>query len=70
MENRLKIVKESKGYWRVVISNPPVNLFDPWMFAELNVLMDKMERDEDLRVVVFESADENFFMDHAEELNG
>lgn len=64
MENRLKIVKESKGYWRVVISNPPVNLFDPWMFAELNVLMDQMERDEDLRVVVFESADENFFMDH------
>lgn len=64
MENRLKIVKESKGYWRVVIDNPPVNLFDPWMFAELNVLMDQIERDEELRVVVFESANTHFFMDH------
>ena len=44
MENRLKIIEETKNYWRVVIDNPPINNFDPWMFAELNVLMGKMEK--------------------------
>lgn len=63
-KNRLTVVKETPEYWRVIFKNPPVNLFDPWMFAELNVLMDQMERSDDLRVVVFESANENFFINH------
>jgi len=62
--DRLSIVRESKGYWRIVINNPPLNLFDPKMFAELNVLMDNMEKDPDLKVVVFESGDDDFFMNH------
>lgn len=63
-EKRLKIVHESKSYWRVVFSHPPLNLFDPSTFAELNVLMDDLENDNDLKVVVFESGDEDFFMNH------
>lgn len=63
-EKRLKIVHESKSYWRVVFSHPPLNLFDPSTFAELNVLMDDIEKDNDLKVVVFESGDEDFFMNH------
>jgi enoyl-CoA hydratase/carnithine racemase len=62
--NRLTVIHQSASYWRVVIGNPPLNLFDPKMFAELNVLMDKIEQDKDLKVVVFESADEDFFMNH------
>jgi enoyl-CoA hydratase/carnithine racemase len=62
--DRLSIVRESKGYWRIVINNPPLNLFDPKMFAELNVLMDNVEKDPDLKVVVFESGDDDFFMNH------
>lgn len=61
---RLNIVRESQAYWRIIINNPPLNLFDPWMFAELNVLMDDIEKDKDLKVVVFESGDEEFFMNH------
>lgn len=63
-ENRLTVIHQSPSYWRVVIGNPPLNLFDPKMFAELNVLMDNIEQDKDLKVVVFESADEDFFMNH------
>lgn len=44
--------------------NAPLNMFDPWTFAELNVLMDRIESDEHLRVIVFESANPDFFMDH------
>ena len=62
--NRLTVVHQSASYWRVIIGNPPLNLFDPKMFAELNVLMDNIEQDKDLKVVVFESADEDFFMNH------
>jgi enoyl-CoA hydratase/carnithine racemase len=61
---RLNVIHESPFYWRVVIDNPPLNLFDPDMFAELNVLMDEIERDDDLKIVVFESADEDFFVNH------
>ncbi|QND46006.1 enoyl-CoA hydratase/isomerase family protein (plasmid) [Rhizobium lusitanum] len=62
--NRLTIVRQSPAYWRIVINNLPLNLFDPKMFAELNVLMDDIEKDTDLKVVVFESGDEDFFMNH------
>jgi enoyl-CoA hydratase/carnithine racemase len=64
VDNRLTIVRQSPAYWRIVINNPPLNLFDPTMFAELNVLMDDIEKDTDLKVVVFESGDEDFFMNH------
>jgi enoyl-CoA hydratase/carnithine racemase len=63
-DRRLTIVRPSPAYWRVVINNPPLNLFDPTMFAELNVLMDDIEQDPDLKVVVFESGDADFFMNH------
>jgi enoyl-CoA hydratase/carnithine racemase len=62
--NRLTVIRQSESYWRVVISNPPLNLFDPEMFAKLNVLMDNIEKDSDLKVVVFESGDDDFFMNH------
>ncbi|MDD9781496.1 enoyl-CoA hydratase/isomerase family protein [Priestia megaterium] len=61
---RLTIVHETNAYWRVVLNNPPLNMFDPWMFAELNTLMNEVEKDENLKVIVFESANEDFFMDH------
>lgn len=63
-DTRLTIIQQSASYWRVVIGNPPLNLFDPRMFAELNVLMDNIEQDKALKVVVFESADKDFFMNH------
>ncbi|MEB0045594.1 MULTISPECIES: enoyl-CoA hydratase/isomerase family protein [unclassified Pseudomonas] len=62
--NRLTVIRESKSYWRIVINNPPLNLFDLEMFAELNVLMDNIESDADLKVVVFESENEDYFVNH------
>lgn len=61
---RLTIIRQSPAYWRVVIGNPPLSLFDPVTFAELNVLMDDIEKDKNLKVIVFESADKDFFMNH------
>lgn len=52
------------GYWNVIFINLPTNMFDPLMFAEFNVLAGKMADSEDLRIVVFESADSDYFMNH------
>lgn len=61
---RLTVTEVCEGYLKVTISNPPFNMWDPYLFAELNVLMDRMETDRTLKVVVFESANDDFFVDH------
>lgn len=63
-QNRLTVKAETPSYWRVIIENPPINLYDPEMFAELNVLMDRIDTDSDLKVVVFESANPDYFVAH------
>jgi enoyl-CoA hydratase/carnithine racemase len=62
--NRLTISKVTPAYWRVVINNPPINLYDPEMFAELNVLMDTIDTDGEVKVAVFESANPDYFVAH------
>lgn len=61
---RLSIIKETDAYWRVVFSNGELNMFDPWTFAELNVLLDDLEQSQTAKVVVFESDNPHFFMNH------
>ncbi|MFK4525243.1 enoyl-CoA hydratase/carnithine racemase [Bradyrhizobium japonicum] len=62
--NRLTISKVTPAYWRIIIDNPPINLYDPEMFAELNVLMDVIDADKELKVAVFESANPDYFVAH------
>ncbi|MGF6505824.1 enoyl-CoA hydratase/isomerase family protein [Paraburkholderia sp. 32] len=64
VERRLKITKVTPNYWSVLINNPPINLYDPEMFAEINVLLDELERDKDVQVIVLESANPDFWVAH------
>jgi enoyl-CoA hydratase/carnithine racemase len=64
INNRLTISKVTPAYWRVTIKNPPINLYDPEMFAELNVLMDAIDADKEVKVAVFESANPDYFVAH------
>jgi enoyl-CoA hydratase/carnithine racemase len=52
------------AYWQVSFSNPPINLQDPDTILELQELVGMFESDDALRVVVLESADPNFFINH------
>jgi enoyl-CoA hydratase/carnithine racemase len=54
----------SPGYWRITFDNPPINLFDPDVFAALRLLLDKAENDDDVRVLVFDSADPDYYISH------
>jgi enoyl-CoA hydratase/carnithine racemase len=58
------ISEVTPAYWHVSFSNPPINLQDPDTILELQELVGMFETDDALRVVVLESADPNFFINH------
>jgi len=58
------------AYWMVTLNNPPLNLFDPEMFAELNVLMDQLDADPEVKVIVLDSADPDYFVAHFDIVRG
>src|SRR5437762_471499 len=58
------VQQRSAGYWRVTFDNPPINLFDPEMMSGLQALVDRLESDDEVKVVVFDSADPDFFIAH------
>lgn len=58
------VQKRSAEYWRVTLDNPPINLFDPEMVAGLQALIEQLERDREVKVVVFDSANPDFFIAH------
>ncbi|MFE2070324.1 enoyl-CoA hydratase/isomerase family protein [Streptomyces sp. NPDC059467] len=60
----LRVVEESPAYWRVVFDNPPLNVVDSAVYEGLQDLLTRMDTNEDLRVVVFESANPDFFLAH------
>lgn len=55
-----------QGVATVVIDNPPINLLDMPLIEELSRLGRQLEADDAVRVVVFESADPDFFIAHAD----
>jgi enoyl-CoA hydratase/carnithine racemase len=63
-DKRLTVTAVTPAYWRITIGNPPINLYDPEMFAELRVLMDRIDADKDLKVIVFDSSDPEYFVAH------
>ena len=52
------------GLWTVTFSNPPINMFVPETIVELRTLMTELEADPSVKVVVFQSANPDFFIAH------
>jgi len=63
-EKRVFLTKHSPAYWRVTLNNPPVNIFGPKTIPQLNEIITAIETDAELKVVVFDSAIDGFFMTH------
>jgi enoyl-CoA hydratase/carnithine racemase len=65
MSNKLVfLTKESQVLWRVTFNNPPVNIFGPKTIPQLDEIITAIESDEQLKVVIFDSAIDGFFMTH------
>jgi len=52
------------GQWTITFSNPPINMFVPTTIVELEALMTDLEADPSVKVVVFQSANPDFFIAH------
>ena len=62
--SRFTVTRSSPSLWRVTFHNPPINLIDPVMIVALHHLLTEIERDSQVAVVVFDSADPDFFLAH------
>jgi enoyl-CoA hydratase/carnithine racemase len=60
----LRIIEESPAFWRIVFDYPPFNIVDATMYQALQGLLARMDASPSLRVVVFESANPEFFLAH------
>ena len=63
---QVRLHRQSPTYWRVIFDNPPLNLMGPQFVLEFREIMTAIESDEQVKVVVFESAVEGFFLNHSD----
>lgn len=54
------------GIASVRLSNPPINLLDETLMADIRSFLDRVKPDPNVRVIVFESADPDFFLAHVD----
>jgi len=64
MSKRIVLTRRSPAYWRITLNHPPLNIFGPETIPQLDEIITALEADEHLKVVVFDSAVEGFFMTH------
>src|SRR3979490_2163922 len=60
----VRVIEETIAYWRIVFENPPFNIVDADIFESLQDLLIRRDTSQDLRVVVFESANPDFYLAH------
>jgi enoyl-CoA hydratase/carnithine racemase len=63
---QINLTRSSPAYWRITFDNPPLNLMGPQFVREFRDIMAAIEADEHVRVVVFDSAVEGFFLNHSD----
>jgi enoyl-CoA hydratase/carnithine racemase len=61
---RVQLTRRSPHYWRVTLDHPPLNIFGPETIPQLDELITALETDKNVKVVVFDSAVEGFFLTH------
>ena len=60
----LQLTEESPTLWRVTFANPPVNVIGPELMRDLKELLTELESNDTVNVVVFDSADPDFYLAH------
>src|SRR5258706_10646175 len=60
----VRVIEETSAYWRVLFDYPPFNIVDATIFEGLQDLLARMDASPNLRVVVFESANPDFYLAH------
>jgi hypothetical protein len=63
---QIRVAWRSPAYWRVTINSPPINVMGPEMVRQCQEVIDALEADEQVRVVVFDSAVHDYFLNHSD----
>ena len=63
-ERTVRLTKHSPTFWRVTFDMPPLNIFGPDTIPQLDEAITALETDEHVKVVVFDSAVDGFFITH------
>jgi enoyl-CoA hydratase/carnithine racemase len=61
---QIRLERRLPSYWRVTFDIPPLNIFGPKQIPQLNEIITAIETDQHVKVVVFDSAVEGFFLTH------
>ena len=61
---QIRLARGTPSYWRVTFDHPPLNIFGPETIPQLNEIVTALETDDNVKVVVFDSAVEGFFLTH------
>jgi enoyl-CoA hydratase/carnithine racemase len=61
---QIRLERRTSLYWRVTFDHPPLNIFGPETIPQLNEIVTALETDGDVKVVVFDSAVDGFFLTH------
>src|ERR1700733_7979349 len=63
---QIRLTRSSSAYWRITFDNPPLNVMGPQFVREMREIITAVEADEEVKVVVFDSAVEGFFLNHSD----
>src|SRR5882762_3726080 len=63
---QIRLNRVSPACWRVTFDNPPLNLMGPEFVLQFREIITAIETDAHLKVVVFDSAVEGFFLNHSD----
>src|SRR5712692_4336114 len=61
---QILLARPSPHYWRITLDHPPLNIFGPETIPQLNEIITALETDKHVKVVVFDSAVQGFFLTH------
>jgi enoyl-CoA hydratase/carnithine racemase len=61
---QIRLERLLPAYWRVTFDIRPVNIFGPKQIPQLEEIVAAIEKDEEVKVVVFDSAIDGFFLTH------
>src|SRR5690348_8386718 len=63
---QVRLNRVTPSHCRVVLDNPPLNLMGPEFVAQIREIVTVLENDDRVKVVVFESAVDGFFLNHSD----
>jgi enoyl-CoA hydratase/carnithine racemase len=62
----IRLSRHSAAYWRVTMDNPPLNVMGAEQIRQFQEVINAIEADEQVRVVVFDSAVDGYFLNHSD----